>query len=428
MNKFFLRLLQNQNKRHKKKHKRHKKKTSNFSFLDDLLCDELLEQILCRLELKTVHRCKSVCKRWLSLVSSAEFIDQYVRFQQSVSPTSSRFYLAFELQRQASRHSSYRLDIGKAEASSSSSSSKSFDFDTYPKHTTRRPWVYYSDLIGSWNGLVLCQETFEEFLQKPRYSVCNPITRDWLVLPPYEFKGSHQAGFIDDDDGLITTTRGFKVALVEVDQNKSGVGNYLNISVFSSCTGEWRSQRVLCREPVFFAGVRGLFSCNRMLYWGNVKNPNFIIGYDTSKMPPPDECTYIDLPPEYKERERSFHAVNDGLFIGVSQGRILICETLLEQSQPLCIWELQDCTTSSWRLKHKLVVDSVLNRRIIVAFHPIDGDIVYLAKWKDGIHSLNMKNKKKQIVENTKAWRCAVPFFLPWWQARLQDQNNSKQT
>ncbi|KAJ4847085.1 hypothetical protein Tsubulata_040922 [Turnera subulata] len=432
-------LRQNQHERHKKKHKRHKKnKTCSFSSLDDLLCDELLEQILCRVELKTIYRCKSVCKRWLSTISSPEFIKRYVGFQQSVTPISSRFYLAFDLQRQGSRYSSnYRLDICKEEASSSSSSS--FKFDLCPKHPTGRPSSL--DLVGAWNGLLLFREETFSRGDSPRYHVCNPITMDWLVLPlpppprPCRyFPGSYQAAFIDDDDRSITTTggvpSGFKVVLIDKQYCHF---RYLNVSIFSTSTGEWRRRRAECTAD-FYIDKGGLVCCNRLLYW--VAEPMWrirrMIRYNPYK--PSDKCSYIELPISGRYKSKPY--------IGVNQGRIMVCNEAFNQRSHLRIWELQDWTTGSWCLKHNLVLYSVrLNLPVsdyrILAIHPID-DIVYLEQREDQtILSLNMKNKSKQEVvapslpEDPEAilkWRQAFPFFLPWWQTRLPDLNNLKQT
>ncbi|KAJ4841565.1 hypothetical protein Tsubulata_048095 [Turnera subulata] len=256
--------------------KRHKKKKTS---LDDLLCEELLEQILFRLESETIIRCKSVCKRWLSMISSPEFINRHVEFQQSVTPISSRFYLA-DLHQPYPRHSPYRLDICK-EASSSSSSSSFKSFNFYPKHPTRRPsWRYAFNLVGSWNGLVLCSER-ASLKEQSRYHVCNPITRDWLILLPPPPRPPHARCYdpgcaLIDDDGSITTTGGFKVVLIY----KESAG-YFDVSSFSTSTG-----------------MEG----------------HSIIGYDSYK--PSDECSYIELPPPIR------YALQ--LYLGVNQGRIMV--------------------------------------------------------------------------------------------------------
>ncbi|KAJ4847084.1 hypothetical protein Tsubulata_040920 [Turnera subulata] len=419
-------------KRQKKRHKKEKKKSCSFSSLDDLLCDELLEQILCRVELKTIYRCKSVCKRWLSTISSPEFINRYVGFHQSVTPISSMFYLALDLRPQDSRHSSYRLDI-RMEAKASSWSSSFISFHLYPKHPTHRPsHYYYFNLVGSWNGLVLCREETPQ----PRYHVCNPITGDWLVLPPPPLRWYSLGCALIDDDGSITTTgggpSGFKVVLI--DQESRG---YFNVSFFSTSTGKWHGRRVRCAIKFSHIEKGGLVCCNRMLYWVGKGDGNrfIIIGYDTYK--PSDQCSYIQLPVALsKTRNIQFPVAisktrnTSQLYLGVNQGRIMVCRKSFNQKEYLRIWELQDCTTGSWCLKHELALNS---RRLdlpvsdyrILAIHPIDGDIVYLEQREDNsILSLNMKDKSKQVVAPSSLLRLsrdhAFLFFL--------DLNNLKQT
>ncbi|KAJ4833387.1 hypothetical protein Tsubulata_032967 [Turnera subulata] len=418
----FLRLLQNQRKRHKKKkHRRYKEKACSFSFLDDLLGDELLEQILCRLDFKTIHQCKSVCKRWLSLISSPEFIDRYVGFQQSLTPISSRFYLAFDLEESPwTRRPSYRIGIGKT--------ALDFRFVFKPKPPPHRSKDSFFELVGSWNGLLLLVAKFQNSRHRPRYYVCNPITKDWVALPPapLSWQYGQAAAFIDDEESITTTEeggrRGFKV--VVVGNNFDGAHD---MSIFTSSTGEWwRSRRVMsCKAGSCFYPRDEMVCCNRILYWDSCPS-TVIVQYDPYKVPPPDECSYINLPPEYKRK-----STLSSLCMGVNQGRILICDHYLCQ-RPLCIWELQDCTTSSWCLKHKFVLDSVLNvphvRCSILAFHPIDGDIVFLKRLRgDSVISLNMRTKQVSLSIRGHGER-AYPFFLPWWQTRLPDLNNLKQT
>ncbi|KAI8544638.1 hypothetical protein RHMOL_Rhmol08G0312100 [Rhododendron molle] len=44
--------------------------SSSFSFVFDLLCEELFVEIMIKLSPKEVHRCKCVSKRWLDLIST----------------------------------------------------------------------------------------------------------------------------------------------------------------------------------------------------------------------------------------------------------------------------------------------------------------------------------------------------------------------
>ncbi|KAJ4824319.1 hypothetical protein Tsubulata_043205 [Turnera subulata] len=401
----------------------------------DVLDEHLLTEILRRLPLKTVHQCKSVCKGWLSLISSPYFMKQYVGFHRSVTLMSSRYSLAFDLRE--ALYSSNRLRISGC--ASSSFRSLKFFFDFYPKPEYGS--LSYFDLVGSCNGLVLCRQLFRDAFiddKEPKqhyYHVCNPVTRDHWILPPppllsYSEATAHDhVAFIDDgvegEDDDFSVTRGFKV--VQLDGKCRG--GTLNMSIFSTSTGEWRPLKVLCKEPFnFLYDHVVVVCCNRMLYWVGWLS-NFVIGYDPYTMP--NECTYIKFPSQYVPKKHR------GTTIGANQGRILLCDYDLRYPQEvLRIWELEP-ETESWYLKHQVELNSVpmLPDRAtyrILAFHPfIDGDIVYLEEAIDRIDrilSLDVKNKRIQVItvsllENDVSCH-AFPFFLPWWQTRLSDLKN----
>ncbi|KAJ4828067.1 hypothetical protein Tsubulata_020842 [Turnera subulata] len=393
----------------------------------DDLDEDLLAEILRRLPLKTVHHCKSVCKRWLSLISTPYFINQYVGFHRSVTPISSRYSVAFDL-RDIENSSFYQLDIWKR--ASSSFKSLDFFFDFYPKQPEHIPPSFF-DLVGSCNGLVLCRQLFRadffhEGTKQHYYHVCNPITRDHRILPPppplsfSEVWAWDSVAFIDDGGTLaeddFSIARGFKV--VQID-GRCCDGDTFNVSIFSTSSGEWRQLEVLCKDPFWFAySYSGaVVCCNRMLYW---VGGYFLIGYDPYNMS--NECSYIKLPSQLVGRSPG------GLTIGANQGRIVLCDRYPKEGVPLCIWELK-LETGSWCLKHQLDFNSVplllaqdCAKYHILAFHPFtDGDILYISEADYRIVCLDLKNRSVQFVAFSLPCCRAFPFFLPWWQTRLSD-------
>ncbi|KAK9072509.1 hypothetical protein SSX86_008943 [Deinandra increscens subsp. villosa] len=201
--------------------------------------DDELEQILIRLDIKDLIRCKSVCKSWHSLITCPGFINHHL----SRSYKKDRFNEGPYKNRRAHR----RIILAEE-----------FSFLSYDDD--------HHHLVGSFNGLVCI------FAFSSKLLVGNPSTREvrHLELPPCIGLPSCW-GFIYDSSRedymvIIGTQKGENQTCIQVLSLKSNV---------------WK---VIGEVKYTFSRKVGVL-CNGALHWivKDQNNKNLIISYDLSK-------------------------------------------------------------------------------------------------------------------------------------------------
>lgn len=152
--------------------------------IDDRFNDEMLLQILCCLPLKSAVACKSVCKRWLSIISSQCFVRCFI--SRHNRHHKQQYYLVL---RAAGRYILLSSELPNPDISfsflpsSSSSSTNSSRASSF-------------DILASSDDLLLCSKT-EELDGNSIYLICNPFTKGWLfeLPPPPPSTSDHSFGF-----------------------------------------------------------------------------------------------------------------------------------------------------------------------------------------------------------------------------------------
>ncbi|XP_026398199.1 F-box protein At3g07870-like [Papaver somniferum] len=166
--------------------------------MGNCLPKEITTDILSRLPNESLWECKLVCKPWRDLiVSDPSFTHMHIQHRQrgtcnkhdsSAGQCVKRLYYA-EFNKSNEKFVRVKdLDLTHREADNG------IDYDTLPNDRWGpEPWEipfgeeieHYEEIVGSCNGLVCITLSYnikEELFYKPLY-VCNPMTRECVVLP-----------------------------------------------------------------------------------------------------------------------------------------------------------------------------------------------------------------------------------------------------
>ncbi|XP_076948100.1 F-box/kelch-repeat protein At3g23880-like [Bidens hawaiensis] len=218
---------------------------------------EIIVEILCRLPVESVLRCKSVCKSWYSLISDPHFVKSHL----AISTTN------------INRH---RLIY----------STRTCDMSRYSQNVTCQPVIKikacnhhdllydnsikglleldyplsvlpnYVDIVGSCNGL-LCMDAEGDV----RF-IWNPSTRKANRLPPSGYIHARPDWHVRLGFGYQESTGDYKV--VELSFNNKDKRETF-VKIYSSKSGNWKNIGVCPHRYLFYDGF-GKF-CNGALHW-----------------------------------------------------------------------------------------------------------------------------------------------------------------
>ncbi|KAE9467982.1 hypothetical protein C3L33_00130, partial [Rhododendron williamsianum] len=394
----------------------------------DTLPEELLIEVLQRLPLEDGGRCECVCKRWFNSISSPYFGRCYNRHRSSFPPRFALFFQRTSTANGAVPVNQSGVHLANDEEAHTIFNSPGFSFSFLPP-----PFSEPVRLVASSNGLVLCS-TFKYFHKL--YYVCNPLTMHWVALPPPPTRHNRvRVGFICNQDFDNGMTSLFKVVRIPEFENESQLHTSLKLEIFSSKTGEWTDDSVISwHKPVF--GSTPLCNdpvvCNGMLHWRYV-NQNHIFAFDPYKQANREFRT-IDLPKE-SCKEASVHLV------GESRGRLRYAEF---HQGTFGVWELEDQSSGQWCSVHKFHQSEIVwedpkiaifttqcfHLMHILAFHPLEGDFVFLVL-PGHIIECNMRSRSLKSLysltnRTAELHHRIFPYVLPWWPVQfLKDDGNS---
>ncbi|KAK9924816.1 hypothetical protein M0R45_033165 [Rubus argutus] len=241
------------------------------------LPEAVLGEILCRLPCyKYVAQCKSVSKRWCSLMLDPSFIGRFLCRRSDGKQTSmTRTLINCQGEEFLTRMSS-----------SSKPLTPLFKRLMSFHHLKEEPIV-----LGTYNDLVLCCASR---CDQRDYYICNPYTLKWVALPPppqvYEFTA---VGFMCDlpyynckknnVGGLnIQLNAEYKCRVVRLCRDDMLISSCeFKVEIFSFETGEWRESIVSSPSMFKMSDVNSRISYahNGMLYWMSHAD-NFLIGLD----------------------------------------------------------------------------------------------------------------------------------------------------
>ncbi|CAI0395855.1 unnamed protein product [Linum tenue] len=341
------------------------------------LGDDLLLQILILvLELRSVFRCKSVCKRWNSLISDPYF--------------SRRF---------SSHHKSTASCYGEPPLLPFNDPESTLSFIPVP-HELKDRFV----VMDSFKDLLLCGFVDSENSEAHRsYIVCNPFSKQWIALPlvpkrcvEYEKVVARlvcepvyscDLNLADDDgDGCPQGLSYSEYRFCVVRLFETWTAGYIRntkLDVFCSESGRWKTDALVLLDES--KRNHDAFSSNGNLYW--VTNSWKIVVCNPFRLDitPP---TFISVLPIYQRTDKI-------TTFSTSQGALhMVLITFMPTVLRLLTLE-EDGTRYYWRKRYKVALETLmpnyeLDRLVVdgvVGLHPEKPEIVFLQFHKICVYS-----------------------------------------
>ncbi|XP_052154812.1 F-box protein At5g07610-like [Oryza glaberrima] len=365
------------------------------------LTDDLIVDILSRLPVKSVCRCKCVSRRWRGLISDPDH-------RKKLPQTLAGFFYSSENESSFPDEARHFVNVtGRG-----------------------RPLVHPSlpflprferiRMVDSCGGLLLCRcyESSNAF----RYVVCNPAMEEWVALP--------ESGYGDDKEEVELCTRlGFDPAVsshfhvfefVSADDCSDVAG----VKIYSSETGEWNySESEWFPDTVLFADQRSVFF-NGMLHL--VVLQLAIVAVDVKGE------TWWNMPvPEMEDVEDIF-TWRPG-FIGQSQGKLYYLSEYDTVPLSLSIWVLEDDSTDEWTLKHNVTTE-LLSEKInsktdiyhsdyyhVATVHPDCGLIYYIAGRGGTLMAYDMDRMESCAIQNLEYRYMEFLPYIPFYSEILSN-------
>ncbi|CAL1362773.1 unnamed protein product [Linum trigynum] len=374
------------------------------------LGDDLLLQILIRVpELRSAFRCKSVCKRWNSLISDPYF--------------SRRF---------SSHHKSMASCYGEPPLLPFNDPESTLSFIPVP-HELKDRFV----VMDSFKDLLLCG-----FVDSVRsYIVCNPFSKQWIALPlvPKRYVEyekvvarlvcepvySCDLNLADDGGGCPQGLSYSEYRFCVVRLFETWTAGYIRntkLDVFCSETGKWKTDALVLLDES--KRNHDAFSTNGNLYW--VTNSWKIVVCNPFRLDitPP---TFISVLPIYQRTDKI-------TTFSTSQGALhMVLITFMPTVLRLLTLE-EDGTRYYWRKRYKVALETLmpnyeLDRLVVdgvVGLHPEKPEIVFLQFHKICgttisyfIFSCNLKKGEAEETDfrcdpNSCFWKVFQPRFFGW--------------
>jgi hypothetical protein len=311
------------------------------------LTDDLIVEILSRLPVRLVHRCRCVSKTWRDLISHPDH-------RKKLPQTLAGFFYGSYHSGRVPRFSRHFADVSAAGLHLPVDASLPF----LPKYSN-------VDQLDTCNGLVLCRCYKTPSEDEFDYIVCNPVTQRWLELPPHPTP--------DEPDCISIVRLAFNPAVSshfhvfqfeETDKEMHITG----VNIYSSQRGAWnhrdsvwdaRTVLPFTTRSVFLNGMLHLITAEPALVTVNTEGKS----WGTIHMP---------------------HSLYFG-FIGLSRG-FLHYVTMTPDSK-ISILCLEDYDSKEWVLKLTVRTEELFGGTeqadSMIAIHPY-GDIIFLSSRDTG--------------------------------------------
>ncbi|XP_012857568.1 PREDICTED: F-box/kelch-repeat protein At3g23880-like [Erythranthe guttata] len=235
------------------------------------LPEEIIEEVLYKLPIKSLLRFKCVSKRWRSLISSRRFAKEHLKKKSSTSTNDSDFsrrtlYSFYHWHRYCgsdSVGSIFHLGQCNLPSETSTTETSSFDLRSLAAATVDSVAGCGIYLYGSCNGLVL----FSMLHLVGNLLIWNPATRQAKKLPPPYLlsQGTWPSCFLHGI-GYDESTDDYKVVNISKDFSPY----HYQTHIYSSRTGSWKNIRYgkvfsgilcflrqVCQRKVALASVQG---------------------------------------------------------------------------------------------------------------------------------------------------------------------------
>ncbi|XP_020240464.1 uncharacterized protein LOC109819231 [Cajanus cajan] len=412
------------------------------------LSEDSLTEIFCKLPCKSLFTCKSISKRWLTLISNPNFHSLYLTHQynlfrkiqaQGDDPDQPSFILK-PYNALVITPNLPSLQLGPLE------NHLSLTFlgpDFEPTNIVPQLRSVLKFVFACSNGLLIYGNP------RPRhkciYHIRNLLTKESLELPCALTLCDHAGvlvGFTCDPYYRVETEK-VKVSIVSTSQRRFRVVRIpafsdtrfaFDVEVFYSETRKWNRFLVSCPKGFacgFFLTASSVEYEGTLYFMGGgrilVYNP-----YDNERM-----ASVIDLPRGFGEAYRGC--------LGVTSGKLQLSEFPISPSSAFGeaysgkVWERKHCycgkgeETTTWELVHEFSLSNIIGAGFeelkasegehvkgcsrILAFHPYVKDTVFL-KFGDNILCCNLITRRFKVSKYgglSLLFYPVIPVVLPWW-------------
>ncbi|KAJ4827686.1 hypothetical protein Tsubulata_046584 [Turnera subulata] len=368
------------------------------SLLDNL-DDDLLAEILCRLvDVNFTVRCKLVCRRWCSLISTHNFERRFQDQYYANTPTPTVLFGFIANYPNPNSNSEWQL-----KTASQHQVLKSCHFKSHHQLTS-------IGIVASYKEVLLCRSMMtrsDDDDDQRIYYVFNPRTWLWVALPPFPKQRLSKRVLV----GFVCEGHNFRVVRILEELINS---NIMTVEIFDSETNQWREHSCLVSRPISFNFKypftferfplqQRVFGWNGILHW--FTKENCLVAYDPYN---PEQCHLIDVPlVDDDVYHRTYH-------LGMCQGALRLVRlrwvpkyTVNPHTYALqfSAWKLGDYKKGDWESTNNGVVsmtvrpgtDGLLSRAR-VSPDPNHEDIVYLMFCRQ-ISCCNLKTQTWNLVD-----------------------------
>ncbi|XP_076891860.1 F-box/kelch-repeat protein At3g23880-like [Bidens hawaiensis] len=236
--------------------------------LHSSLPTDIAVEILLKLPVKSVLRCKSACKSWRSLICDPQFVKSHL----AISTRSNNHYRQHRLLIVRTKERLFKT-CNLHDVLYDNSINRDLELDYPYKHNLNYFWV-----VGSCNGL-LCMAIEKEVL-----IIWNPSTRKSCILPPPTGYRKLEIGYVRYGFGYQESTDDYKV--VELSRRFEDITKWKTmVRIYSLKNGNWKEIGAFPHGFQFDDCAPSTTLCNGAFHWiaGKDLGTRIIVSLDLAK-------------------------------------------------------------------------------------------------------------------------------------------------
>uniref|UniRef100_A0A0D9WDE1 F-box domain-containing protein n=1 Tax=Leersia perrieri TaxID=77586 RepID=A0A0D9WDE1_9ORYZ len=366
------------------------------------LTDDLLVEILSRIPYKSLIRSKCVSRRWRRVISHPDNRRRLPRYH--LDTTLAGFF-----------HVNKFISV--------TGEGRQFVDPSFPFLPKCDSIIF----VDSCNGLILCHCGWNSDTHRFDYTVFNPATQHWVVLPDsggsnklhYACLGfdpvvssSHFHVFeFDEDNGVGDADKN-----VDDDDDDDDFfdGHVKGVNIYSSETLVWTHRDHGWDRDITILNNSNSVFFNNMLHF--ITMEDLVAAVDVEG----NNWRLIPLPP--REEEEPFNHLGER-FIDLSQGCLYFVITSQFTADKVSVWVLEDYSSERWTLKHTVSLSHILVNSTSVAIHPERCIIFLVLSCERVLLSYEMVSREQVHFSFEAQFFPAFPFlhYVPFHSESLAD-------
>ncbi|XP_057969548.1 F-box protein At5g49610-like [Malania oleifera] len=288
---------------------------------------DIIFEILTRVFLQTLGRCRVVCKQWNALTYESSFMHDHRQRTKAVSG-----YFIQELSNNL--FSSVFVSIDGLQKFSDGCSAPSLDF---------LPAKHMQIVASSYQGLLCCVNQQSPAHIIPKYYVCKPCTRQWRAIPNPKTRY-----FTDQIAMIVLRSHPLHFKIVRLSRPKILFKFYYNLrcEVFDSENWAWKQLDDVNLPYSVFLQNEPAVVVGGMIHWLTTHDHLLTFRHDS------ESWSMVPVPHPLYQNSREY------MYILEYKGRLAIVsdggDTRME------LWVAEDYEKGVWAKKHSLSMESVM--------------------------------------------------------------------